>query len=161
MNKYIYLILNTPNYQNKEYKKAKKIYNENIYNFHKNHIKLKANLKKNIDFSIDLFNYQNNKIANYKKLIPTEVFKKTSKIEKKDSGLSLYADYNPKTTISGFGFKNKEKAIYTINKIKDQPLSYQKRVITTMIHRAKNHPHLNNNMKEAIEIFIKWKKDIN
>jgi hypothetical protein len=69
--------------------------------------------------------------------------------------LSLYADYNPKTTIKGLGFKNKEKALYTIDKIKNKSIEYQKRVIITMINRAKYHPYKNNDMKEAIKIFKK------
>ena len=76
----------------------------------------------------------------------------------KPINLSLYSDYNPKTTTQGLGFKNKEKALYTINKIKDQPIKYQKSVVSTMIGRAKNHPHKNKDMDQAIKIFEDWLK---
>ena len=34
--------------------------------------------------------------------------------------LSLYSDYNKETTIPNLGFKNKEKALYTIKAIKNK-----------------------------------------
>ena len=74
--------------------------------------------------------------------------------------LSLYADYNKKTTIKGLGFKNKEKAIYTLKKIKSKPIKYQINVVNTMIGRAINHPHYNSEMKAAVKIFKKWLKSI-
>ena len=73
--------------------------------------------------------------------------------------LSLYENYNEKTTIKGLGFKNKQKAIYTINKIKNKPKNYQVRVITTMMERAKHHPSKTKEMNDAINIFKKWKKE--
>ena len=75
--------------------------------------------------------------------------------------LSLYENYNEKSTVKGLGFKNKEKALYTLNKIKNKPLSYQKRVVTTMIYRAKYHPKKTKNMDNAIKIFLEWKKNKN
>ena len=78
----------------------------------------------------------------------------------KPINLSLYEDYNPKTTIKGLGFKNKKKALETLDKIKHKDLTYQKRVVNTMLNRAKYHPHINNDMKDAINIFKKWLKDI-
>ena len=62
-----------------------------------------------------------------------------NKLEAKN--LSLYSDYNPKTTIKGLGFKDKDKALYTIERIKNEPLKYQISVINTMMGRAKNHPN--------------------
>ena len=79
----------------------------------------------------------------------------------KNNNLSLYADYNKKTTIKGLGFKNKEKALHTLKVIKNKPLKYQISVVNTMIGRAKNHPHINKDMKEAIKVFQKWKKITN
>ena len=61
-------------------------------------------------------------------------------------------------TIQGLGFKNKEKALYTIEKIKDKDLTYQFNVINTMLNRAKHHPYKNKDMEEAIMIFEKWIK---
>ena len=74
----------------------------------------------------------------------------------KAKNLSLFSDYNPKTTIKGLGFKNKEKALYTIDRIKNEPIKYQVSVVTTMIGRAKNHPHKTDDMDDAIKIFNKW-----
>ncbi len=70
--------------------------------------------------------------------------------------LSLYSDYNKKTTTPGLGFKNKDKALYTISTIKSRPIKYQVSVISTMLGRAKNHPNKTKEMDEAIKIFEKW-----
>ena len=72
--------------------------------------------------------------------------------------LSLYSDYNPKATIKGLGFKNKEKAIYTIQTIKNKPMKYQLSVVNTMIGRAQNHPNKTKDMEDAIKIFSNWLK---
>ena len=73
--------------------------------------------------------------------------------------LSLFSDYNPKTTTQGLGFKDKEKAIHTIKIIKNRDLKYQVNVIATMLGRAKKHPHKNKNMNEAIKVFSLWMKN--
>ena len=70
----------------------------------------------------------------------------------------LYNDKNPKTTTKGLGFKNKEKAIRTLNKIKKRSITYQKQVVITMYYRAKHHPHKNKDMEEAMKVFEKWMK---
>mgnify|MGYP000149541712 CR=1 FL=1 len=54
---------------------------------------------------------------------------------------NLYTDANPTSTLKGLGFKDESKAKYTIEKIKDKPIAYQKQVIITMYHRAKYHPY--------------------
>ena len=56
----------------------------------------------------------------------------------KPINLSLFSDYNPKTTTHGLGFKDKEKALYTVKAIKTRDLKYQVNVISTMLGRAKN-----------------------
>ena len=66
--------------------------------------------------------------------------------------MELYTDKNPQTTLKGLGFKDKEKALYTIDKIKNEPIKYQINVINTMIGRAKNHPHQTIDMIDAIKI---------
>ena len=73
--------------------------------------------------------------------------------------LSLFSDYNPKTTTFGLGFKDKEKALHTIETIKNRDLKYQVSVIATMLGRAKKHPHKTKNMKEAIKVFSSWMKN--
>ena len=74
----------------------------------------------------------------------------------KETNMDLYTDNNPETTIKGLGFKNKEKAEHTIKKIKNKSMNYQFQVINTMYYRAKHHPHINKDMKEAMKIFKKW-----
>ena len=82
----------------------------------------------------------------------------TLKISKtiKPINLSLFSDYNPKTTTHGLGFKNKEKALYTVDTIKNRPIKYQVNVIATMLGRAKKHPHKTKDMNDAIKVFSKW-----
>ena len=76
----------------------------------------------------------------------------------KPINLSLYSDYNPKTTTHGLGFKNKEKALFTINKINKRSIKYQVNVISTMLGRAKNHPNKTKDMDSAIKVFDEWMK---
>ena len=76
----------------------------------------------------------------------------------KPMNLSLYSDYNPKTTTQGLGFKDKEKAAYTIKAIKNRSIKYQVSVISTMLGRAKNHPSRTKDMNGAIKLFSEWMK---
>lgn len=71
-------------------------------------------------------------------------------------GLSLYADYNPKTTLKGTGFKDAKTAKQTLKLIKNRDLTYQKQVINTMYNRAKFHPHQTPQMREAMTVFKEW-----
>jgi hypothetical protein len=74
---------------------------------------------------------------------------------------SLYEDKHPKTSLKGTGFANKEKAITTLELIKDYNLTYQKQVVLTMYNRAKFHPHQTDNMLEAMKVYRKWLKTHN
>ena len=87
----------------------------------------------------------------------TNVNKKYKKLEIKLKG---FDGTFTKTTVKGLGFKDKAKAEYTINKIKDMDYNYQMNVINTMINRAKYHPHVNENMKQAIKVFENYKKKL-
>ena len=71
---------------------------------------------------------------------------------------SLYEDKHPKTSLKGTGFANKEKALSTLQLIKDYNLTYQKQVVLTMYNRAKFHPHQTDNMLEAMKVYKKWLK---
>ena len=71
---------------------------------------------------------------------------------------SLYEDKHPKTSLKGTGFANKEKALSTLQLIKDYNLTYQKQVVLTMYNRAKFHPHQTDNMLEAMKVYRKWLK---
>ena len=77
----------------------------------------------------------------------------------KPINLSLFSDYEPKTTMHGLGFKDKDKAIYTIKTIKKRDLKYQVNVVSTMMGRAKKHPNKTKGMNEAIKVFQSWMKD--
>ena len=78
-----------------------------------------------------------------------------------NSNLSLYSDYNKSTSNKTLGFKNKEKAIYTINAIKNKSIKYQISVINTMLGRAKNHPHKTKEMDEAIKVYNEFYYEYN
>ena len=161
-NKLRILLIETPSYKNEEYIKSRDDYNENIYKFHKVFTKLITKRNKDFEFKIKLIGFDSEIKKTYNKFNLNKIIKDIEKMPmghlKNKTNLSLYADYNPKTTIHGLGFKNKEKALFTIEKIKDKDSKYQFNVINTMLHRAKNHPNITDDMKEAIKIFEKWIK---
>lgn len=78
------------------------------------------------------------------------------KYMKKKVNTSLYEDNHPKTSMKGTGFKDKQKAIDTLEIIKDRDIIYQKQVVNTMYNRAKYHPHQTEGMREAMKVFEKW-----
>jgi hypothetical protein len=69
---------------------------------------------------------------------------------------SLYEDKHPNTSTKGTGFKNKQKALDTLEIIKNRDIIYQKQVVTTMYNRAKYHPYQTDDMKEAMKVYEKW-----
>jgi hypothetical protein len=73
--------------------------------------------------------------------------------------MSLYEDKHPKTSLKGTGFKNEEKALETINIIKNKNIIYQFQIINTMYNRAKYHPHQTIDMQKAMKIFKIWLKE--
>ena len=161
------LLVKTPNYKNFEYKKAKRLYQKDIKRFHKRVIKLVSKKVKN-SFSIDLIGFDGKKKITLKSFDSKKIFKIVDKMpiskvlrnkKIKLLNLSLFSDYNPKTTTFGLGFKDKEKALHTIKTIKNRDLKYQVSVIATMLGRAKKHPHKTKNMKEAIKVFSSWMKN--
>ena len=158
------LLIKTPNYKNLKYKKAKKLYQTNIKQFHKRVVKLISKKTSN-NFSIELFGFDGTKKQTFQNFNSRKIFKiidkmPMSKVLKnkkiKPLNLSLFSDYNPKTTTHGLGFKNKEKALYTVKAIKKRNLKYQVNVIATMLGRAKKHPYKNKNMRDAIKVFSSW-----
>ena len=74
----------------------------------------------------------------------------------KKKNMDLYSDNNPKDTIKNLGYKNEEKAKYTINAVKNYSKKYQFQVINTMYNRAKFHKNKTENMEKAMVIFKKW-----
>ena len=161
------LLIKTPNYKNLKYKKAKKLYQTNIKQFHKRVVKLISKKTSN-NFSIELFGFDGTKKQTFQNFNSRKIFKiidkmPMSKVLKnkkiKPLNLSLFSDYNPKTTTYGLGFKDKEKALYTVKAIKNRDLKYQLNVIATMLGRAKKHPYKTKNMKDAIRVFSLWMKN--
>ena len=158
------LLVKTPDYKNLKYKKAKKLYQNNIKQFHKRVVKLISKKTSN-NFSIELFGFDGTKKQTFQNFDSRKIFKiidkmPISKVLKNKKikllNLSLFSDYNPKTTTYGLGFKNKEKALYTVKAIKKRNLKYQVNVIATMLGRAKKHPYKNKNMRDAIKVFSSW-----
>ena len=163
------LLIETPNYINGNYKSTKLIFEKYIKKFHQRFIKLITKRNKTYKFKIKLIGFDGTIKATYDKLVPKKIFslislmplgdlkKINNKIKPKN--LSLYSDYDKSTTTKNLGFKNKEKALYTIKAIKERPIKYQVSVVTTMIGRAKNHPYRNKDMDQAIKVFQKWLDD--
>lgn len=157
------LIFETDSRLNKKYLKAKKLYESNKYEFHIRYVKLKTIINPKVDFKIKFIGFDGTIKKEYYKLDVKGIFKMIDDMPMgylrkkiKPTNLSLYEDYNPKTTISGLGYKNKTVALETIKVIKNMSLKYQVSVVSTMLGRAKNHPHQTSDMREAIKVFEKW-----
>ena len=121
--------------------------------------------KKGLKFSIKLIGYDGILKKECSTLEPNIIFnlidsmsmsKQDYQKKLKPLNLSLYSDYKPETTLKGLGFKNKEKATFTINAIKSRDKKYQVNVVSTMLGRAKKHPNKTADMDEAILVFEKW-----
>ncbi len=162
------LLLNTTCYRDSNYKRSKELYQEYIKEFHKRHIKLMSNRKKGLKFSINLIGYDGILKKECDTLVPRDIFElidsmpmsnelKSAKIQ--PLNLSLYSDYKPETTLKGLGFKDKKKAIYTLDAIKERHTKYQVNVVSTMLGRAKRHPNKTPEMDDAIMVFEKWLLD--
>ena len=162
------LLLNTTCYRDNNYKRSKELYQEYIKEFHKRHVKLMSNRKKGLSFSIKLIGYDGTLKKEFDTLVPKDIFElidsmpmsnelKSGKIQ--PLNLSLYSDYKPETTLKGLGFKDKDKAIYTLNAIKGRDTKYQVNVVSTMLGRAKKHPNRTKGMEDAIKVFNSWMKD--
>ena len=156
------LLVSTPNYKERIYLEAKKIYQDKIKDFHKRYVKLICKSNKNKTFSINFIDFdgKSKKVMNdlNYKLVFQIIDKMPINKKIKPINLSLYSDYNPKTTTHGLGFKNKEKALFTIKTIKNRPIKYQVNVVSTMLGRAKNHPNKTKDMEGAIKVFDNWMK---
>ena len=154
------VILNDNNIKSKNIIESKKLYNIHKYELQKKNVKLIINKCIDCNFNILLINYDNKLEKRYFKINYNKIIKDIDNIEKKNKKnkkkLSLFENYNPKSTIKNLGFKNKEKAIHTIDIIKDKSILYQKQVITTMYNRAKFHPNQTKEMRESMKIFKRW-----
>ncbi len=63
---------------------------------------------------------------------------------------------NPKKSIKNTGFKDKEKAIETIEIVKKLDKIHQMQIILTMYYRAEHHPYKTKDMEKAQKVFKKW-----
>lgn len=160
MRKYRLLNIKSPSKNNKNFIKANKIFDENFKEFHKRCTKKKITIDENIIFVIELIGFDKEIKKKYTKLDIKVVFNDIDKMPMgyKRCNFSLFRDDNPKNTVKGLGYKDKNKALYTIYKIKNMPIKYQVQVISTMLGRAKTHPHQTKDMIDAIKIFQKWLK---
>lgn len=152
------LLVETSSKKNDKYIETKNLYSDNMQEFHKRFVKFKSVIGDK--FLISLIGFDGKIKAQYTKMNIKRIFNKIDKMPLGDMqnkiNFSLYSDYHPKKSDKTLGFKNKEKALYTINKIKNKPIDYQKRVIFTMMNRAKYHPNKTKEMDDAIKIFQKW-----
>ena len=71
---------------------------------------------------------------------------------------SLYENKHPNTSLKGTGYANKDKALRTLDLIKDYDIIYQKQVVLTMYNRAKFHKYQTIGMLEAMKVYKKWLK---
>ena len=136
------LLLSTTCYRYNNYKKSRELYQKHIKEFHKRHVKLMSFRKKGLKFSIKLIGYDGTLKKEYVTLEPYNIFdlidsmpmsKENYQGKLKPLNLSLYSDYKPETTLKGLGFKNKEKATYTLNAIKAKDKKYQVNIVSTML----------------------------
>jgi HSP20 family molecular chaperone IbpA len=78
------------------------------------------------------------------------------------SGGQLFGSETTETTFQGAGFKDKEKALETMQLLEGRDITFQFQVINSMFHRAKvihkrtKDPEKVRNLTEAIETFEKW-----
>ena len=159
------LYIETPSYKDEKYIETKNNYEKNIKLYHKYFLKMITKRNKTLKFNIKLIGFDGKVKYTYNKINTKKIIKDIEKMPMgnleniKPINLSLYADYNKETSNKKLGFKNKEKAINTLELIKNKSLKYQKSVVTTMIGRAENHPHQTKDMREAIKVFKEWLKN--
>ncbi len=155
------LLVTTPSYQNDRYLETKKIFEKNKKEFHKRYLKMVT--RKGEKFGIELIGFDGGVKERYRKLDPKRVIKDIEAMPMGDlvrpTNLSLYEDYDKTETMKGLGYKDREKALETLEKIKNRPFKYQMSVVNTMIGRAENHPHQTKEMMEAVKVFKRWKTE--
>lgn len=162
--KNIILLIETPSYLNNDYKNIKSKYEEKIKIFHKYFVKLLTKRSKDLEFKIKIIDYNGKVLKTFNNIRINDILSVIKKIPTDNpkinqQNLSLFSDYNKDTTIKNLGFKDKEKALYTLNKIKNKSIKYQVNLVSTMIGRAKSHPYQTKEMRDAIKIFQKWLDD--
>ena len=136
------LVFNTPNYSHPEYKKSKDLYQKDIKGFHKRYLKLVTKLDKSKKFKVTLIGFDGTIKIELDKIYTKKIFEIVDKMPMnklikdkkfKPLNLSLFSDYKPETTLKGLGYKDKEKALFTVSAIKKRPIKYQVNVLS-LIH---------------------------
>ena len=69
------LLIETNDYKNDKYLECKKIYNDNLQEFHKRHIRLLTDKNENLKFKIKLIGFDGTIKKEFKKLNPKTIFK--------------------------------------------------------------------------------------
>lgn len=153
------LLIETPDYTNYKYIKARDTYEDNIKEFHQRYVKKITKRDKDEPFKIKIIGFDGEVKLTLDRMNKTKILNTIDDMPMskliKPKNLSLYTDYNKETTIPGLGFKDKEKALYTIDKIKNKSKKYKINTINTMLNRAKYHPHQTKGMRDAIKVFKK------
>lgn len=81
------------------------------------------------------------------------------------TGGQLFGSETTETTFQGAGFKDKDKALETIQLLEGRDITFQFQIINSMYHRAKvilkrtKDPEKVKNLSEAIETFEEWIDD--
>lgn len=84
-------------------------------------------------------------------------YKKSAQSVRNSSGRSLFSDGKKKPRIvSGYG--TRQKALETIRNLKGHPRAYQLQIVNTMYNRAKYHKYQTQGMREAMQVYRKWKQ---
>ena len=141
------LYIETPSYKNSDYIETKNNYEKNIKLYHKYFLKMITKRNKNLKFKIKLIGFDGKVKHTYDKINKNKI---TKAIEKMPMGhlkkivpinLSLYADYNKKTSNKKFGFKldgvkreeifknNKYLDIYLMSLLKKDYNKYKKKIL--------------------------------
>ena len=150
--------VNSPSPQSSYYHIAKEKYNGNLRKMHQHCLKLKH--KKADNNYIELVGFDGTVKNTYNIFSVGKIIGDVKEMPMGDikCNLSLFADYHPKTSVKGYGFKDAEAAKKTLKLLKGKDLKYQKSVVSTMLGRAKTHPHQTDKMRDAIKIFEYWLK---
>ncbi|WGK65318.1 hypothetical protein [Croceiramulus getboli] len=79
---------------------------------------------------------------------------------------NLYTDDNPASTVEGLGFKDEQKAIESVEKVKrlldegEIDETHAKQICVTMEQRSKHHPHRNEDMKAAEKVWRDYLEEL-
>jgi hypothetical protein len=143
-NSFRLLVIQASSRSNDKYKLVREILNDNIEELNKRNVKILSDIDDDLTFKVQLIGYDGtlkktynfnigksggNVKENYQKQIDKIIkyidnMPMSKNDEKKDTkGLSLYTGSTSGKSIEGLGFKNKEKALYTIDKIKNEPIA--------------------------------------